>query len=432
MIQRRNLSTGDEVDFGRRHPVGEADPETHKRVREILKDVRRNGWEAVGSYSREFDDVRPNRAPVSASEIESSWKSLDESARDALRLARDRIRRYQESIQPRSTLISDADGALGEIVRPYQRVGCYIPGGRFPLPSTVLMTAYVAEVAGVEEIVIASPPVEDRTPHPVVQAACHLLDDVELYGVGGVQAIGAMTYGAGEIAPVDLVVGPGNLYVTLAKKQVYGTVEIDMLAGPSEIAVVAEPSASDPEYVAADLLSQAEHDPMSRSYLLTPHAGFADDVESEISTQLRSMRDTEVIESALESSALIVTESLEDAVERVDDLAPEHLELHLEMPGRWAREIRNAGAVFLGRRTPEPFGDYTAGPSHTLPTGGGARYFSPLSVRTFRKSQSLIKAGERVNRQTGEPTVTLAELEGLPAHAESMATRVRDTEEGAD
>lgn len=429
MIRRLDTTVGETPDFSRRQPVMDADQETRKKVRRILRDVRQDGWEAVAGYTREFDGVSPLREPLSEQTIHDAWSRLEEATRDALRLARDRIDRYQRSLVDRSTILSDHDGYLGEIIRPYDRVGCYIPGGRFPLPSTVLMTAYVAQVAGVEEIVVCTPPGEKQTPHPVIQATCSLIDNVEVFGVGGVQAIGAMTHGAGDVEPVDLIVGPGNLFVTLAKKEVYGTVEIDMLAGPSEIAVVADPAHSDPAYVAADLLSQAEHDPMSRAYLLTPDDDFADDVEQRLEDQLATFDRREAIEEALDSSALITTDSIEEAIDWVNELAPEHLELHLENPGRWSREIRHAGAIFCGKQTPEPYGDYLAGPNHTLPTGGGARFFSPLSVRTFRKSQSLMKVGEQQGSEAvATAAETIAGVETLPAHKKSMSIRGEETD----
>lgn len=428
MINRVDLSR-EEFDVSYRDPLAGADADIRESVRDILTRVRDQGWEGVSNASEEFDGVRPDRRPIPEEHLLKQWNRLDEPLRKSLRIARERIRRYQQSLLRRSRLISDGDGELGEIVRPYHRVGCYIPGGRFPLPSTVLMTAYIAEVAGVEEIIVCSPPGESGTPNPVIQATASLLEDVEVYGIGGVQAIGAMTYGAGEMDPVDLVVGPGNIYVTVAKKEVYGRVEIDMLAGPSEIAIIAEEDRANPEYITADLLSQAEHDPLSRSYCLSPSDSLLDQVEQQLSTQLEQFDDTELLEQSLSESALIQCSDLQQAIDRTNQLAPEHLELHVANPSKISRQINNAGAIFCGDLSPEPIGDYLAGPSHTLPTGGSARFFQPLSVETFRKKQSYINMGPQTFSRVRAAAETIAGIEQLPAHAQSLSRREDDSNE---
>lgn len=421
-------TTVDQVDFPTRSPLGGAGDETRRKVRNMLDDVKRHGWDAVVKFSRQFDDCAPHPDPISSSKMKECWERLPADQKEALLLARDRIKRYQEAIKSRSTVITDKDGGLlGDTVRPIERAGCYVPGGRVPLPSSVLMSAYIAEIAGVDNIIICSPPIEDGMPHPVIMAAASLMKSVELYAIGGVQAIGAMAYGAGEIPPVDLIAGPGNLFVTLAKKEVYGEVDIDMLAGPSEIAIVGEKSSAVPEYVAADLLSQAEHDPRSRVYLLSPDAELLDDVQKEVEEMVDGHPREDVIRLSLKESALIKTSDLHEAVELVNVIAPEHLELHVEEPLRLSRDCEFAGAIFCGPWSPEPVGDYMAGPSHTLPTGGSARFFSPLSVQTFQRHQSLISLSRTGFNSLRKETETVARMESLPAHERSSS--IRESEE---
>ncbi len=416
-------SSKDEISFERR-PLGVDAPETRQRVIEIIQEVRTCGWPAVDDYSREFDDVSPVSSPVKETELKNHWNRLESDTRSALKLARERIMRYQESIRPHSAVFTEKSGNMsGELIRPYKRVGCYIPGGRVPLPSTVLMTASIAEVAGVEEIVLCSPPGDNGKPHPIIQAAASLLKNVTVFGVGGVQAIAAMSYGAGEIPSVDLVVGPGNLYVTLAKKEVYGDVEIDMLAGPSEIAIIGEAQSTRPRFVAADLLSQAEHDPRARVFLFSPDQALIEDTVSELEKLVKGHPRGEVIRESLSESALVRTRDLAEAVRFVNQLAPEHLELQTREPFTLVEDCENAGAIFCGEWTPEPIGDYVAGPSHTLPTGGSARFFSPLSVHTFLRHQSLVSFTPEGYKDVAGATETLAEIESLPAHQYSCAVR---------
>lgn len=425
---RRFDTSRNTPDFSTRYPLEDVGAETRETVTTILQDIRDSGWDPVREYSRQYDDVAPGDSAVAESRLRSAWESLTSDQREAFSTARDRIVRYQNSIKPTSSLVSDgADGKLGEVIRPLETVGCYIPGGRFPLPSTVLMTALVAEVAGVENLVICSPPAnQEGLPHDAILAVSSLLDSVKVYPIGGVQAVGAMAYGAGPVPAVDLIAGPGNLYVTLAKKRVFGRVDVDLLAGPSEICVVAEKEWSNPDWIAADLLSQAEHDPNSRVYALTPSDGLDDAIEEAVRNKLENHPDPEPVRKALEESALVTTRDLSEAVGLSNELAPEHLELHVEKPEKVARDCRNAGAIFCGSFSPEPLGDYTAGPSHTLPTGGTARFFSPLSVRTFLKSQSLISTSQKGFQRLGEPTQTMASLESLHAHRESIAARTDD------
>lgn len=412
-------------DFDRRLTL--RDPEARDTVLGILSDVESDGWAAVQSYSEQFDDHRPEQA-LSPERLPRAREELGSKQREAFEVAERRVRRYQTAIKPSSRTITDGpEGLLGQVVRPIETVGCYVPGGRFPLPSTVFMTALVAEVAGVDRIVVASPPVgSDGEPHPEILAALSHLSDPEVFALGGAQAIGAMAYGTGPVPEVDLIAGPGNLYVTLAKKEVFGRVGIDLLAGPSEIAVVATPGASRPDWVAADLLSQAEHDPRARSFCLSPDESFLDEVEDEVGNFLSEHPNPDPVREALDHSGLVRTRSVEEAVEMTNELAPEHLELHLPEASRWARECRNAGAVFCGAETPEPIGDYVAGPSHTLPTQGSARFFSPLSVDTFMKQQTFVRTGGDRAESLREHGETFAEMESLWAHGRSLSVRDED------
>ncbi len=407
------------------------DRKIRKQVQEMVNLVKNDGWPAVVDYSEKYDGVKPATDPVTKEQLVRAWEALDPDQQKALKLARQRIERYQRGLLPESKLFTElSGGVLGDLVRPVGRAGCYIPGGHVPLPSSVLMTGYIAEVAGVKEIILCSPPGQDGLPHPVIQAAASLLKDVKLFGVGGVQAVAAMAYGAGKIPPVDIVAGPGNSYVTLAKKEVYGDVDIDMLAGPSEIAIIAEASAAEPRLIAADLLSQAEHDAEARVFLFTPELELIEAVRRELSQLVKDHQHEAVILSSLKNSGLVHTEDLDEAVELSNQLAPEHLELQVEEPLLLARNCKNAGAIFCGNWTPEPIGDYVAGPSHTLPTGGSARFFSPLSVYSFIRHQSLVALNEADYRKIYEETETLAEMESLPAHRYSSAVRREILDDG--
>lgn len=407
-----------------RHPLADADEDDRRSVRETLRAVRERGWEAVESYSKQYDDQPPAQGAVPADELAAAFEDLPEDQQEALEVARRRIERYQRAFLPRSGTITDGvHGRLGRIVRPMDCVGCYVPGGRVPLPSTVLMTAFVARVAGVEDIVLCSPPVEEGEPHAAIRAAASRVEGVKVFGVGGVQAVGAMAFGAGPVPAVDMIAGPGNLYVTLAKREVFGTVQVDMLAGPSEIAILAEDGASEPAYVAFDLLAQAEHDPRSRVFLLSPDASVLEAVSERLESELEDHPRRDAVEASLEHSALVEVDDLEEGVAWINQLAPEHLELHLEHPERWSRECRHAGAIFCGPYSPEAAGDYLAGPSHTLPTGGSARFFSPLSAASFCRYQSLIGLDRGTFDAVRKPARTLAEMESLHAHARSLDVR---------
>lgn len=403
-------------------------------VREILADVKCRGDEAVLAYTARFDGVELTAATmrVSETEVAEAYTRVDEEFLAALRLARDNIRAFHQKQLPKSWAEPDQRGnVLGQLVRPLERVGIYVPGGTADYPSSVLMNAIPARVAGVKEIVMVAPPRRDGRLSPYTLVAAREAGVTEIYKIGGAQAIAALAFGTETIRKVDLITGPGNIYVTLAKKEVYGRVNIDMLAGPSEILIIADETAN-PRYLAADLLSQAEHDVLASSVLLTPSRELAEAVAGEVEKQLQALERREIAAKSLESyGGAIITADLEEAVALANRYAPEHLELQVQDPWQWLGRIQHAGAIFLGPYTPEPVGDYLAGPNHVLPTGGTARFYSALNVETFMKKTSLLSYTARGLKAEGEAIVKLANTEGLTAHARAVAVRLEDlTEEG--
>jgi histidinol dehydrogenase len=404
------------------------DPEVKARVASILAAVRERGDAALVELTERYDGVALAAAElmVSPAEFEAALARLGEPTVRALRYAAERIERFHRASAPRSWSMRDAAGSrLGQEVRPLRRVAVYVPGGRAAYPSTVLMTAIPARVAGVREIVLVSPPGRDKSLDPAVLAAAHIAGVTEAYRVGGAQAIAALTYGTRTIRRVDKIVGPGNIYVALAKGQVFGDVGIDMIAGPSEVMVVADDNA-DASFVAADLLAQAEHDPMARSVLLTPSARLVEDVAAEVERQLGRLPRQEIARTALDANgALVLTSSLDEAVTLTNELAPEHLELFVADPDALLARVQNAGAVFLGRFTPEVVGDYVAGPNHVLPTAGTARFASALGTEDFVKRLSVIEYSAGGLREAGPHVAELARVEGLEAHGEAAAVRIR-------
>ena len=402
-------------------PPAAVDAEVHRRVEEILAAVREKGDAALLDFTERFDRVRltAGELAVSSAEMEAALGAVGEATVRALRYAAERIERFHRECAPRSW--------LGQEVRPLDRVAVYVPGGRAAYPSTVLMTVIPARVAGVREIVLVSPPRRDKSLDPAVLAAARVAGVTEAYRVGGAQAVAALAYGTETIRRVDKIVGPGNIYVALAKSRVFGDVGIDMVAGPSEVVVVAEAGA-DPSWVAADLLAQAEHDPMARAVLLTPSTALIDGVAAEVERQLARLPRKEIAGAALKShGALVLTRSLEEAVEIANLLAPEHLELQVTDPESWLARVRNAGAVFLGSYTPEVIGDYVAGPNHVLPTGGTARFASALSTEDFVKRLSVIEYARAGLAEAGPHVAELARVEGLDGHAAAAAVRIENT-----
>ncbi len=393
------------------------DAAVQKTVRRILADVRARGDAAVRAYTKKFDGVSPREFALD----EKLLDAVPGEQADALRAAHRRIRDFHEKQLQRSWEFTDADGTrLGQQVSALERVGLYVPGGKAAYPSTVLMNAVPAKVAGVRELVMVSP-----NPSPLVLAAAALAGVDRVVGIGGAQAIGALAYGTKSIPRVDKIVGPGNAYVAEAKRQVFGEVGIDMVAGPSEILVIADGSAP-ADWVAMDLFSQAEHDEAAQAILISPLPSCLDEVEKAINKLLPEMPRRKVIAASLKArGALILTRDLDEACALANRIAPEHLELLVDAPEAWLPKLTRAGAVFLGRWSSEAIGDYCAGPNHVLPTAGTARFSSPLGVYDFQKRTSVIGVSRQAAAKLGRIAATLARAEGLPAHARAAEMRFK-------
>lgn len=392
-------------------------------VATILAAVRVEGVAALLRYAREFDrvDLTEVTMRVSADEIAAGAAACDAEVRSAIEFAAQRIRAYHERQRPADQRFVDATGVeLGWRWTPLESVGIYVPGGRAAYPSTVLMNAVPAAAAGVQRIAMVTPPGQLR---PAVLAAAQVAGVTEIWRVGGAQAVAALAFGAGPIRPVDKIVGPGNAFVTAAKRRVYGVVGIDALAGPSEIVVVADME-NDPAWIAADLLSQAEHDPAAQSILITDDPDFASQVEAAIADQLLSLSTADAAEASWRNHGAVVIAPLDEAPGLVDLIAPEHVEFAMADPERLADRVRHAGAIFLGRFAPEAIGDYVAGSNHVLPTSRAARYSSGLSLYDFLKRTSIVKCDAASFAKLADATIVLAEAEGLPAHARSAAIRM--------
>ena len=406
--------------------------EVDATVDDILEQVRTQGDAALLALTEQFDGVRPGPVKVPASVLDETADALDDDLRDALEDAETNIRRFHKKQVRESWFTDDGDGViLGQRVVPMERAGLYVPGGTAVYPSSLLMNAIPAQVAGVEEIHLASPPQEDGRPHPLVLATAAVLDLEHIYAVGGAQAVGALAYGTDTVPAVDTIVGPGNAYVAAAKKKVFGRVGIDSVAGPSEIGVLADATA-DPEFVAADLLSQAEHDERASAILITPHRPLAEAVQQHVEDMVPELPRADVIEQALaDYGACIVTDTMDAAIDLMNELAVEHLELHVDDPWQTMTRIRHAGALFLGKYSSEPVGDYFAGPNHVLPTGGTARHASALGVDDFVRTQSVLSYTKERLEETGSQITTLAEAEDLQAHAEAVRARLNRDADGA-
>ena len=404
----------------------EADEDVSARVREIISRVRTGGDTVLRELTRRFDrhDLDATGWRVERAETDAALHSLDPELRSALELAAERIAAYHAKQRPQDRDETDEAGVrLGARWNAVDAAGLYVPGGRAAYPSSVLMNAIPAKVAGVGRIVIVTPTPGGEI-NPLVLAAAKIAGVEEVWRIGGAQAIAALAYGTERIAPVDVIVGPGNAWVAEAKRQLYGVVGIDMVAGPSEIVVVAD-AKNDPEWIAADLLSQAEHDPTSQSILLTDDAAFADAVTDAVNRQIDVLPTRETARASWEANgAIILAPTLDAAMPLVDALAPEHLELAVDDPDALFAQVRHAGSVFLGRLTPEAVGDYVAGPNHVLPTGRRARFSSGLSVLDFMKRTSFLALDRGALGRIGPAAVALARAEGLPAHAASVASRL--------
>lgn len=418
--------------FSIKRDVENGTSEQYQAVQEIVERVKCEGDEAVRHYCERFDRVKVNAFRLADEEIQAAYAQVEPDFVAAVREAAANIRAFHERQKRNTWLDLKPDGTiLGQMIRPLKRVGLYVPGGKAAYPSSVLMNAIPAQVAGVPEIVMVTPPatagVEGVNPHILVAAAEAGVREV--YRVGGAQAVAALAYGTESIPAVDKIVGPGNIYVALAKRCVYGVVDIDSIAGPSEIVVLADDTA-DPAYVAADLLSQAEHDEMASAVLVTPSSALASAVQAEVIRQLATLPKREIAEQSLRDYGAIVTvPNLGAGIELVNRLAPEHLELMVSEPFQYLSLIENAGAIFLGPYSSEPVGDYFAGTNHVLPTNGTARFSSGLGVDDFVKRSSIISYSKEALFANGGKIVTLAEHEGLAAHA--RAIQVRLEKEGA-
>ncbi|MBI4684729.1 MAG: histidinol dehydrogenase [Nitrospirae bacterium] len=407
------------------------------KVRTILADVRRNGDVAVLRYTRKFDYPAAVAIALKRSEISKNANKADKRIVRALESSAKRIRKFHEMQKEQSWFVRDTaykkkyshkiitkdKTVLGQIIRPLERVGVYVPGGKASYPSTVLMNVIPAQVAGVKEISLCVPTPRGEI-NPYVMAAIEMLDITEVYRIGGAQAIGAMAYGTETIGKVDKIVGPGNIYVATAKRMVFGEVDIDMIAGPSEILIIADDSAN-PTFVAADLLSQAEHDDLASSILITDSEILAEKVRKELQGQLALLKRKEITKKSLTNyGAIIITKNIADAVELSNRIAPEHLEIMINNPDAVMPVIRNAGAIFVGQWTPEPLGDYSAGPNHTLPTGGTARFSSPLGVYDFIKRSSVLSFTKQGFMNLAKTVETIADVEGLEAHGNTIRVRM--------
>lgn len=400
-----------------------------KGVSEILEQVRSRGDEALFEYTKRFDraEINASNIRVTEKEMEEAYELTDPALVEVIRRALDNIRAYHEKQKQYSWFDSKPDGMiLGQKVTPLKRVGVYVPGGKAAYPSSVLMNIVPAKVAGVEEIIMVTPPGADGKITPTTLVAAKEAGADAIYKVGGAQAVGALAYGTKSIPKADKIVGPGNIYVALAKKAVYGHVSIDAIAGPSEILVIADETA-DPRYVAADLLSQAEHDELASAILITTSRELAEKVSDEAERFVRELSRAEIIQKSLDQYGYIfVTDTMDDAIDAANEIASEHLEIQTADPYEVMTKIRNAGAIFLGEYSSEPLGDYFAGPNHVLPTNGTAKFFSPLSVDDFIKKSSIISYSKEALEKIHKDIEYFAKAEGLTAHANSIKVRFEE------
>lgn len=403
---------------------GETDQKIVDIVTSILNGVKEGGDEAVREYTARFDGSVPKKTVIEKDELAEYLNDADDDFKKAISDAKENIYRFHLKQAQQSWLTTEDNGVImGQRIRGFARVGIYVPGGTAAYPSSVLMNAVPAKIAGVKEIIMVTPPGSDGNPNPYIMAAAAVAGVDKVFLCGGAQAVAALAYGTEKIPKVDKIVGPGNIFVATAKRLLYGVVDIDMVAGPSEILIVADKTAK-PAFLAADLMSQAEHDKMASAILLTTSENIARATVKEIERQIKFLERQEIIERSLEDyGEIIVCENMDQAIEFANELAPEHLELCVEEPLKYIGMIDNAGSVFLGNWSPEPLGDYFAGPNHVLPTSGTARFFSPLSVDSFVKKSSFIYYTQEQLEKDKDEIITLAETEGLTAHANSIRVR---------
>lgn len=428
MIRKIIADGKSEIDFlkGVERRNGETDKKVTEIVSEIIENVKENGDSAVKEYTEKFDGKLPEYYEVPLDVIHDALEEADEDFVNALLDAMENIAAFHHRQKEQGFIDPHDNGViLGQRVRGLERVGLYVPGGTAAYPSSVLMNAIPAKIAGVKEIIMVTPPLKDGTPNKDILVAASVCGVDRVFLAGGAQAVAALAYGTETIPKVDKIVGPGNIFVATAKKLLYGKVDIDMIAGPSEILVVADETA-EPKYLAADLMSQAEHDKLASAILITTSEKIADATIAELDRQVRELSRREIIEKSLSDyGAVIVTDCIECAIELANGLAPEHLELQVENPLQYIGMIDNAGSVFLGKYAPEPLGDYFAGPNHVLPTSGTARFFSPLSVNSFTKRSSFIYYTEQALLDARDDIVCIAEKEGLTAHANAIKVRFK-------
>lgn len=403
---------------------GETDPKIVEIVTSILNGVKEGGDAAVREYTSRFDGSVPKKTVIEKEELQQYLDVVEEDFINAITRAKDNIQRFHQRQAQQSWLTTEENGVImGQRIRGLNRVGIYVPGGTAAYPSSVLMNAVPAKIAGVKEILMVTPPGAEGNPNPYIMAAAAIAGVDKVFLCGGAQAVAALAYGTEKIPKVDKIVGPGNIFVATAKRLLYGVVDIDMVAGPSEILIVADKTAK-PSFLAADLMSQAEHDKMASAILLTTSETIARATVKEIEKQIKFLERQEIIERSLEDyGEIIVCETMEQAIKFANELAPEHLEMCVEEPLKYIGMIDNAGSVFLGNWSPEPLGDYFAGPNHVLPTSGTARFFSPLSVDSFIKKSSFIYYTQPELEKAKDDIITLAETEGLTAHANSIKVR---------
>ncbi|PEL07701.1 histidinol dehydrogenase [Bacillus sp. AFS017336] len=400
--------------------------ETTKSVEKILLNVKENGDEAVRQYSLIYDEVKLKDFEVSEEEFNEALEQTDEKLVTALAEAKKNIERYHEKQLQDGYKINDKNSYVQQLIHPIERVGVYIPAGKAAYPSTVLMNVIPAKIAGVKEIVIITPPNKEGKIKPSILVAAKLAGVSKVYKVGGAQAIGALAYGTETIEKVDKIVGPGNLYVALAKKSVSGIVGIDMVAGPTEVVILADETAN-PRFIAADLMAQAEHDEMASSIVITNSEEFALKIQQQIPNLLEEQPRKEIIKSSFEQyGAILVVKTIEEGIELVNKLAPEHLEIMIKNPESIVHHIKNAGAIFLGDYTPEPVGDYFAGTNHTLPTSGTARFTSPLNVNDFQKKTSVVYYNKKALNEARKHIEVIAEEEGLFGHGKAISIRFEE------
>lgn len=404
-----------------------SDKDVVPAVSEIINNVRENGDKAVYDYTVKFDGKAPEKTEITKEEIEELIKDCEPLFLEAITKAAANIKDFHARQVQQSWLTTKENGVImGQRVRGLKRVGIYVPGGTAAYPSSVLMNAIPAKLAGVEEVIMVTPPCKDGKPNPNIMAAAKIAGVDRVFLMGGAQAVAALAYGTETVPKVDKIVGPGNIFVATAKKLLYGVVDIDMIAGPSEILIVADKTAN-PKFLAADLMSQAEHDRLASSILLTTSDEIAVETEKEVLRQFEKLSRKDIIEYSLSNfGAIIVCSDMTQAVDFANELAPEHLEVCCENPMEYVGKLHNAGSVFLGNYSPEPLGDYFAGPNHVLPTSGTARFFSPLSVDSFVKKSSFIYYTEDALKKDAELIEEFAKKEGLTAHANSITVRFED------